>query len=72
MYFFYRIWTIWQNLDIYRRQDIIQGTATLGCKSPDCPEMKLTDKLPFGFVAEDQIFGDLMDTFAGPLCYRYE
>ncbi|KAK4506143.1 hypothetical protein PRZ48_004108 [Zasmidium cellare] len=66
------VWTIWQNLDIYRRQNIIRGTDTLGCSSPDCPEMQLTDKLPFGFVAEDPVFGDLMDTFAGPFCYRYE
>ncbi|CZT19101.1 related to tyrosinase [Ramularia collo-cygni] len=67
-----KIWTIWQNLDIYNRQNIIRGTATLGCAAPDCPEMQLTDKIPFGFVAEDQTFGDLMDTFAGPFCYRYE
>lgn len=66
------IWVIWQNLDIYRRQDIINGTGTLGCDYPDCPFMTLEDKLPFGFVAEDPTFGDLMDTFDGPFCYRYE
>jgi tyrosinase len=65
-------WTVWQNLDIYRRQNILSGTGTLGCKVPDCPAMQLTDRVPFGFVAPDQILGDLMDTFAGPFCYRYE
>lgn len=68
-----RIWTVWQNLDIFRRQTIIRGTATLGCyDGPECPEMTLEDKLPFGFVAADIIFGDVMDTFSGPFCYRYE
>lgn len=66
------VWTVWQNLDIYRRQDIIRGTNTLDCDEPDCNEMKLTDILPFGFVAGDQVFGNLMDTFDGPFCYRYE
>lgn len=50
----------------------MRGTGTLGCDAPDCPEMQLTDRLPFGFVAEDPFFGDLMDTFDGPFCYRYE
>lgn len=68
---FCRVWIIWQNLDIYRRQNIINGTGTLGCDYPDCPVMKLTDKLPFGFIADDVTFGDLMDNFAGPFCYRY-
>lgn len=67
-----KIWTIWQNLDIYRRQNAIQGTGTLGCKVPNCPAMKITDKMPFGFVAKDQIIGDFMDNVGGPLCYRYE
>ncbi|SMR47588.1 unnamed protein product [Zymoseptoria tritici ST99CH_3D1] len=67
-----RMWLIWQYLDIWNRQFAISGTATLGCKSPDCPQMTLDDKLPFGFVAPDQTFRSLMDTMAGPLCYRYE
>ncbi|EME47601.1 hypothetical protein DOTSEDRAFT_166790 [Dothistroma septosporum NZE10] len=68
-----RIWTIWQNLDIGSRQNSIHGTGTLGCSVPDCPAMQLTDRLPFGFVrTADPVFKDMMDTFAGPLCYRYE
>lgn len=67
-----KVWAIWQNLDIWNRQFIIRGTGTLGCSAPDCPEMTLDDMLPFGFVAPDQRFRDLMDTFAGPFCYRYE
>jgi tyrosinase len=65
------MWTIWQNLDITRRQYIINGTSTMG-NSPPSAEMTLNDMIPFGFVAPDQKFGDLMDTFAGPFCYRYE
>ena len=66
-----RVWTIWQNLDIYRRQTVISGTSTLG-NSPPSPEMTLNDTLPFGFVAADVRFGDVMDTFGGPFCYRYD
>lgn len=50
-----RVWTIWQNLDIYRRQNIISGTETLGCAVPDCPAMTLQDRLPFGFVRDDPV-----------------
>lgn len=66
-----RTWVIWQYLDIYNRQNLIHGTSTLN-NDPPSPDMQLTDKLPFGFVAEDQTFSDLMDTFAGPFCYRYD
>ncbi|TKA73703.1 hypothetical protein B0A55_05475 [Friedmanniomyces simplex] len=66
-----RFFTIWQNLDIYRRQNVISGTSTLG-NSPPSAEMTLDDMLPFGFVAADVRFGDVMDTFGGPLCYRYD
>ncbi|KAI5274317.1 Di-copper centre-containing protein [Aureobasidium subglaciale] len=66
-----KIWTTWQNLDIYRRQLIIKGTSTLG-NSPPSAEMTLDDSIPFGFVAEDRVFRELMDTFAGDYCYRYE
>ena len=65
-----RIWTIWQNLDTYGRQDVIRGTSTLG-NSPPSPEMTLDDMIPFGLVAPDQRLGDLMDTFKAPYCYRY-
>ncbi|EMC96482.1 hypothetical protein BAUCODRAFT_139295 [Baudoinia panamericana UAMH 10762] len=65
-----RIWTIWQNLDIYRRQNAIYGTSTLGNEPPSA-EMTLDDMLPFGLVADDVRFGDVMDTFGGPFCYRY-
>jgi tyrosinase len=66
-----QIWTVWQNIDIWGRQNIISGTSTLANDPPSDP-MQLSDKIPFGFVADDQTFGDLMDTFAGPYCYRYE
>jgi tyrosinase len=65
------IWTTWQNLDFYRRQFIIKGTSTLG-NNPPSKEMTLDDVIPFGFVAEDRIFRELMDTFAEGYCYRYE
>lgn len=65
-----RIWLIWQYLDIWDRQNVIHGTSTLN-NDPPSAEMTLNDTLPFGFVAPDQQFGNLMDTFAGPFCYRY-
>lgn len=66
-----RIWTVWQYLDISNRQNIIRGTSTLN-NDPASPDMQLTDVLPFGFITEDQTFSTLMDTFAGPYCYRYD
>lgn len=65
------IWTVWQNLDIGSRQNTIAGSSTLANNPPSDP-MQLSDMLSFGFVADDQMFGDLMDTFGGPYCYRYE
>ncbi|KAF2861677.1 Di-copper centre-containing protein [Piedraia hortae CBS 480.64] len=66
-----REWTVWQYLDIYRRQNAISGTSTLGNSPPSAP-MTLDDMLPFGFVADPIRFGDVMDTFSGPFCYRYD
>ncbi|KAK3670366.1 hypothetical protein LTR78_009719 [Recurvomyces mirabilis] len=64
------VWTIWQNLDITRRQNVISGTSTLANNLPSA-EMTLEDMLPFGFVSEDIKFKDVMDTFGGAFCYRY-
>ena len=66
-----KIWTVWQNLDISDRQSVIKGTSTLN-NDPPSPDMALTDVIPFGFVAPPQTFVSLMDTFAGPYCYRYD
>ncbi|KAM0702681.1 hypothetical protein Q7P35_010113 [Cladosporium inversicolor] len=66
-----RIWTVWQYMDRENRQNAIYGTSTLN-NSPASADMTLADKLPFGLVTESPVFGDLMDTLAGPYCYRYE
>ncbi|QIW97365.1 hypothetical protein AMS68_002883 [Peltaster fructicola] len=66
-----RIWILWQQLDVENRQYAISGTSTLN-NDPPSAEMTLNDILPFGFVANDRMFGDLMDTFVGPFCYRYQ
>ena len=66
-----RIWTVWQYMDRESRQEQIYGTSTLN-NSPASPDMTLKDSLPFGLVTSDPVFGDLMDTLAGPYCYRYE
>ncbi|RMY69780.1 hypothetical protein D0863_06241 [Hortaea werneckii] len=66
-----RIYSVWQNLDWDEREDAIEGTSTL-LNSPPTADMELSDVLSFGLVAEDKTFGDLMDTMAGPYCYRYE
>ncbi|KAL1306307.1 hypothetical protein AAFC00_004390 [Neodothiora populina] len=65
-----RVWTIWQLLDLPKRQYAISGTSTL-LNMPPSPEMKLSDSIPFGFVAPSQILGDLLNTFSGPFCYYY-
>lgn len=66
-----RTWAIWQALDSQSRQDAIQGTSTLN-NSPPSPEMSLSDSISFGFVGQNEVFGDLMDTLGGKFCYRYE
>ncbi|KAL1583098.1 hypothetical protein WHR41_08301 [Cladosporium halotolerans] len=66
-----RVWAIWQALDVEERQRAIYGTSTLN-NSPPSPEKHLTDSIPFGFVGQNEIFGDLMDTMGGKYCYRYE
>lgn len=66
-----RIWVMWQYMDISRRQNTIRGTSTLN-NNPPSAEMTLSDMLPFGLIGQDQVFGDLMDTFSGPFCYRYD
>ncbi|KAK5113698.1 hypothetical protein LTR62_003325 [Meristemomyces frigidus] len=67
-----RVYTLWQNLDFNARGMAISGTSTLG-NSPPSAEMTLEDLMPFGFVAGDVRFGDVMDTLGGErgLCYRY-
>lgn len=66
-----RLWTVWQYMDRETRQNQIYGTSTLN-NSPASADMTLSDSLPFGAVSESPVFGDLMDTLAGPYCYRYE
>jgi tyrosinase len=66
-----KIWTVWQYMDRENRQNAIYGTSTLN-NSPASPDMTLADELPFGLVTANPVFGDLMDTLAGPYCYRYE
>lgn len=66
-----KIWTVWQYMDRETRQDAIYGTSTLN-NSPPSADMTLGDELPFGLVTSSPVLGDLMDTLAGPYCYRYE
>ena len=66
-----RIWTVWQYMDLETRQNQIYGTSTLN-NSPPSADMTLEDSLPFGLVTQNPVLGDLMDTLAGPYCYRYE
>lgn len=65
------IWTTWQYMDRETRQNAIYGTSTLN-NDPPSAEMTLQDSLPFDLVTDSPVLGDLMDTLAGPYCYRYE
>lgn len=65
-----RVWTIWQLLDLPARQNAIHGTSTI-LNEPPSANMTLEDSIPFGLVAPDQTFGNLMSTFGGPFCYYY-
>lgn len=66
-----RMWSIWENIDPYRRLTAIHGTSTM-LNDPPSAEMSLTDIMPYGLVADDIAFSEMMDTFAGPLCYYYQ
>jgi len=66
-----RVWSVWQYLDIEQRQNEIAGTSTLD-NSPASPVMSLSDSLDFGLVGGNQVFGDLMSTYEGRFCYRYD
>lgn len=69
-----RVWWIWQNQDIERRQNAIADTITF-LNSPPSHNGTLEDVLSLGSMFEAQFpnitHKDGMNTLAGPFCYIY-
>ncbi|KAH7043925.1 putative tyrosinase [Macrophomina phaseolina] len=66
-----RVWTIWQWLDIGKRQYDIAGTGTF-LDSPPSPNTTLDTVLDLGYAAgKPRKMRELMSTIDGPFCYLY-
>ncbi|KAE8158513.1 hypothetical protein BDV40DRAFT_20072 [Aspergillus tamarii] len=66
-----RVWWIWQNLDLHKRQNAISGTGTF-MNNPASPNTTLDTVIDIGHANGGPIaMRDLMSTTAGPFCYVY-
>ncbi|KAE8368273.1 hypothetical protein BDV27DRAFT_122517 [Aspergillus caelatus] len=66
-----RVWWIWQNLDLQKRQNAISGTGTF-MNNPASPNTTLDTVIDIGHANGGPIaMRDLMSTTAGPFCYVY-
>ena len=66
-----RVWWIWQNQDIAKRQYAIGATITLN-NQPPSRNATLDDTLDLGFIGVDTItIRDASNTLGGPFCYIY-
>lgn len=66
-----RVWWIWQNLDLERRQNAISGTGTF-LNAPPSANITLETVVDIGYANGGPItMKELMSTTAGPFCYVY-
>ncbi|KAE8375210.1 hypothetical protein BDV26DRAFT_283635 [Aspergillus bertholletiae] len=66
-----RVWWIWQNLDLKKRQNAISGTGTF-LNDPPSANTTLDSVIDIGYANGNPIaMRDLMSTTAGPFCYIY-
>ncbi|OGM44332.1 tyrosinase [Aspergillus bombycis] len=66
-----RVWWIWQNLDLQKRQNAISGTGTF-MNNPASPNTTLDTVIDIGYANGEPIaMRDIMSTTAGPFCYVY-
>ena len=66
-----RVWWIWQNLDLAKRQNAISGTGTF-LNLPPSANTTLDTVIDLGYAAGQPIaMRELMSTTAGPFCYIY-
>jgi tyrosinase len=70
-----RVWNIWQNQDLEKRRDQIDGTITF-LNRPPSRNGTLEDVLSLGSMLEEQFpnitNADAMSTVGGPFCYIYQ
>lgn len=65
-----RVWWIWQNLDLEKRQYAIAGTITVN-NQPPSRDTSLDDIMDLGVNAGPITIRDGMHTLGGPYCYIY-
>lgn len=65
-----RVWWIWQNMDIKKRQYAVSGTLTVN-NDPPSRNTTLQDTLDLNVVAPAITIEDSMHTLGGPFCYIY-
>jgi tyrosinase len=66
-----RVWWIWQNLDLEKRERAVAGTLTF-LNMPPSRNGTLEDVLSLGHVGVENItIGDAMSSVEGPFCYVY-
>ena len=65
-----RVWWIWQNLDIKKRQYAVSGTITIN-NQPPSRNTTLEDTMDLGVNAGTVSIKDTMHTLGGPFCYIY-
>ncbi|KAF7594719.1 hypothetical protein BBP40_008612 [Aspergillus hancockii] len=66
-----RVWWIWQNLDLKKRQNAISGTGTF-MNNPSSANTTLDTVIDIGYANGEPIaMRDLMSTTGGPFCYVY-
>jgi tyrosinase len=66
-----RVWWIWQNQDIVKRQNAINGTITMN-NDPPSRAATLDDDTDIGLLGPKIKLRDLMSTTGGKMCYVYE
>ncbi|KAF2228226.1 hypothetical protein BDZ85DRAFT_301255 [Elsinoe ampelina] len=65
-----RVWWIWQNQDLGRRERALAGTLTL-FNTPPSRDTELGDVIDLGSLAKKTTIGEVMSTTKGALCYIY-
>lgn len=66
-----RMWTIWQNRDLEKRQYALNGTV-LNYDPPDAPLLTLDTVVDWGVLAGPKRFREVMSNLKGGFNYVYE
>jgi tyrosinase len=64
------VWSVWQNLDLEKRERAIWETGTFQDVPPSA-NVTLRDEVSIGVLGEGKRMGELTSTVKRPLCYVY-